>query len=469
MKNISETYTKREKNRYVIGLVGQNILYGVISSSLAYFMQFTVLIPAALVGVIVSAARIYDAVKDPIMGMIINRSKRPIKTYLLAVPVPTAFLTVLCFANGVYSNQNPTSYNIFIILFAMISFVIWETVFSLGDIPAVAFPSLLTTVEKDKTLLLTLRNIGAMASSISALAVQPIAFALSSRFGGTALSERNAFLLTAVVFSVFGGVLYQFIALGSNQRVTAENNGDSNQFRYFITNKILRKITASGILGALKSMTGVVLTPLVTYYYASKDPLLSLLYTFLFGAGSFIGLFISTLVIPALVERYGKIKVFIWTNVFCSIPNIGLFMLYLLYPRNMADILQVTVTFALMLIIGLCISMSNTVQSLIISDAVELEYILSGNRPTALFFSVQTFIIKIGAGISSLLAGLCYSAIHFSSDEIAALNSYVANGGLPRLDSEYSVLMNALFFMFTIPCAIGSLLSVVPFIKNSSK
>ena len=213
MKNISETYTKREKNRYVIGLVGQNILYGVISSSLAYFMQFTVLIPAALVGVIVSAARIYDAVKDPIMGMIINRSKLPLKSYLLAVPVPTAFFTVLCFANGVYSNQNSTSHNIFIISFAMISFVIWETVFSLGDISAVAFPSLLTTVEKDKTLLLTLRNIGAMASSISALAVQPIAFALSVRFGGTALSERNAFLFTAVVFSAFGGIFINLLRL----------------------------------------------------------------------------------------------------------------------------------------------------------------------------------------------------------------------------------------------------------------
>ena len=109
---------------------------------------------------------------------------------------------------------------------------------------------------------------------------------------------------------------------------------------------------------------------------------------------------------------------------------------------------------------------SATVQTLIISEAVDLEEKLSGHRPTALFFSMQTFIVKIGAGISSLAASLGYVIIKFSSAETEKLNRYIASGGIPRLNDKYSTLMTTLFFLYTIPVAISSLLSAIPFINK---
>lgn len=49
---MSTTYTKREKFRYLLGLSGQNIIYGTVTSVLAYYLQFTILIPAVWVGLI---------------------------------------------------------------------------------------------------------------------------------------------------------------------------------------------------------------------------------------------------------------------------------------------------------------------------------------------------------------------------------------------------------------------------------
>ena len=40
------TYTPKERNMYLAGMVGQNIIYSVIGASLAYYLQFTILIPA---------------------------------------------------------------------------------------------------------------------------------------------------------------------------------------------------------------------------------------------------------------------------------------------------------------------------------------------------------------------------------------------------------------------------------------
>lgn len=238
---MSTTYTKREKFRYLLGLSGQNIIYGTVTSVLAYYLQFTILIPAVWVGLILSVARIFDAVKDPFIGAMISRGKHKLKNYLIAVPIPTAILTILCFSNGIYSAENSMPKNILIVLSAFVFYIIWEVVFTIGDIPITGYPSVLTSDEGDRTKLLSLRPIGGMASGISTLAVQPIAFALSAVFGGSAVDERNAFLITVAAFSIIGGALFQFTAIGSEERVSAKRSENSGQLRYFITNPLLRK------------------------------------------------------------------------------------------------------------------------------------------------------------------------------------------------------------------------------------
>ena len=305
-----------------------------------------------------------------------------------------------------------------------------------------------------------------MASGISTLAVQPIAFALSGVFGGSAVDERNAFLITVAAFSIIGGALFQFTAIGSVERVSAKRSENSGQLRYFITNPLLRKISISGFLGSLKAMTGVILTPLVTYYFASKNPQMSLIYTALFGVGSIVGLVISAAAVPSLSKKYGTKRLFAAVNLINIFPNLLLFALYVKYPQNMTNIPQTVAMFILTLIIGSCVSISSTVQTLIISQAVDLEEKISGNRPDALFFSAQTFIVKIGTGLSSLAASIGYAVVKFSSSETAALNDFIANGGIPRLDGRYSNLMTLLFMLYTLPVALSSLLSAIPFIRG---
>ena len=460
------TYTKKEKFRYLLGLSGQNIIYGTVTSVLAYYLQFTILIPAVWVGLILSVARIFDAVKDPFIGAMISRGKHKLKDYLIAVPIPTAILTILCFSNGIYSAENSMPKNILIVLSAFVFYIIWEVVFTIGDIPITAYPSVLTSDEGDRTKVLSLRPIGGMASGISTLAVQPIAFALSAVFGGSAVDERNAFLITVAAFSIIGGALFQFTAIGSVERVSAERSENSGQLRYFITNPLLRKISISGFLGSLKAMTGVILTPLVTYYFASKNPQMSLIYTALFGVGSIVGLVISAAAVPSLSKKYGTKRLFAAVNLINIFPNLLLFALYIKYPQNMTDIPQTVAMFVLTLIIGSCVSISSTVQTLIISQAVDLEEKISGNRPDALFFSAHTFIVKIGTGLSSLAASIGYAVVKFSSSETAALNDFIANGGIPRLDGRYSNLMTLLFMLYTLPVALSSLLSAIPFIRG---
>ena len=52
--------------------------------------------------------------------------------------------------------------------------------------------------------------------------------------------------------------------------------------------------------------------------------------------------------------------------------------------------------------------------------------------------------------------------MHFSDARVAELNSFIAAGGIPRIEANYSKFMMILFFLVSIPPAIGCILSVIP-------
>ena len=68
------TYSKKEKWAYVLSIIGQNVFYGVFANTFAYFLQFTLLVPAMYIGVFMGFARVFDAFNDPIMGFVVDRT-----------------------------------------------------------------------------------------------------------------------------------------------------------------------------------------------------------------------------------------------------------------------------------------------------------------------------------------------------------------------------------------------------------
>ena len=112
-KNLSKkglnTYTGKEAAAFYIGLAGQNIFYNIIGTALTYYLQFTILIPAFTVSVIMALARVWDAFNDPMMGTIVDKTHSKwgkCRPYLIFVPLPILLITVLCFTNfGFYDAE----------------------------------------------------------------------------------------------------------------------------------------------------------------------------------------------------------------------------------------------------------------------------------------------------------------------------------------------------------------------------
>ncbi|MBQ9552417.1 MAG: MFS transporter, partial [Clostridia bacterium] len=103
------TYTKRELAGFLTGLAGQNIIYNIIATGLAFYFQSVIFLPAIACSLIFALARVWDAVNDPMMGTIVDKTHTKwgkCKPYLLFVPGIILITTILPFINGMYAEPN---------------------------------------------------------------------------------------------------------------------------------------------------------------------------------------------------------------------------------------------------------------------------------------------------------------------------------------------------------------------------
>ena len=124
---------------------------------------------------------------------------------------------------------------------------------------------------------------------------------------------------------------------------------------------------------------------------------------------------------------------------------------------------------AMFLVGGGAIGASQVIQSIMIADCVDYDEYRTGYRPDGVFFSGQSFIVKLGAGISSIIQGIVFAAVGFSGDAVNAVNNAIsaspANDFMFATAPEYAPYRFGMFFLVSIPPAIGFALSVIPMLK----
>ena len=103
-------------------------------------------------------------------------------------------------------------------------------------------------------------------------------------------------------------------------------------------------------------------------------------------------------------------------------------------------------------------------QSIMIADCVDYEEYHSGFRPDGVLFSGQSFLTKLSGGIAALIQGIVYTIVGFSGANLEAINDKLRNGAhFFELDGGKYAL--GMFFLISIPIAVGMALSAIPTLK----
>ena len=122
----------KEKLAYGLGAVGKDMVYMLSSGYILYYYQDLLGVDAWIMGVILMAARVFDAFNDPIMGVIVAKTRTKwgkFRPWLLIGTLLNAVILYFMFAAPPALNGGG------LVAYAAIFYILWGVTYTMMDIP----------------------------------------------------------------------------------------------------------------------------------------------------------------------------------------------------------------------------------------------------------------------------------------------------------------------------------------------
>lgn len=471
-----DTYTGKELTMYLIGLAGQNIIYNITQTGLMYYLQSVIFLPAMAISIIIAVARVWDAINDPMMGTIVDRTHSKwgkCRPYLIFAPPVICVITILTFANRIYTMTPTQTGRFFIIVWAAVSYILWGMAYTVGDIPLWGITALMTSRESDRAKVLSWARISAaVGAGVVVAGIVPLSQMLGKKITAV-IGDGNRGLqlgciIVAVVLTIIASILFELAGIFTRERIpqTEERHTMKENFRMIWQNKPFRQILMSSVLKAPIQLIGLIGVSLATYYFGDNGnaPMTSyFIYLAVIGGGFVSGTLLFTVLTPKFIKNQEKSKIYNIVTVFSAIPFIVIYVIYKLAPYNLTAPFCTFVLGLSFFVCGGAQGIANVLQSIMISDAIDYEEYKNNIRPDGVFFSGQSFATKLSAGISMLIEGAVFKLVGFSDANVQMVNEALARGA--SFKTQFPQYAEAMFFLCSVPPAIGMLISVIPTLK----
>ena len=136
----------KQKIAFGLGAIGKDMVYALSSGFVLYYYQDLLGIDPAFVGVILMVARIFDAINDPFMGIVVAKTKTKwgrFRPWLITGTVLNAFVLYALFATPF------TTGTALLVYFAVI-YILWGMTYTIMDIPYWSMIPAITDTPKDR-------------------------------------------------------------------------------------------------------------------------------------------------------------------------------------------------------------------------------------------------------------------------------------------------------------------------------
>lgn len=414
-KNNVRPFGFKDKIGYMFGDFGNDFTFILSSSFMLKFYTDVMGIHAAVVGVLMMAARFVDAFTDVAMGQIVDRSKPTkdgkFKPWLRRMCGPVAISSFLVFQSG-FANMP----YLFKVVWMIVTYILWGSIFYTSiNIPYGSMASAISADAKDRASLSTWRSIGSTLAGLVIGVGTPL-FAYETVNGNTILSG-NRMTIIAGVFSVMAVICYMLCFKLATERVEVPQNNTKFNFgdlmKSLVTNRSLIGIIAAAILLLLVMLTmqGMNAYLFPNFYGNVAAQSVAAL------AGSLVMLVVCAPLATKLSAKYGKKELAIGSCLFGAVVYL---ICWVLKPENP----YTYVVFYVVANIG--VGFFNMVIRAMITDVIDDAEVKNGVREDGTIYSVYSFARKIGQALSSGMIGALLSVIGYSA--ATAFNPEVVNG-----------------------------------------
>lgn len=172
--------TLKEKVSYGLGAVGKDMVYMLSASYVLYYFQDVMGVSAIAMGIILLAARVFDAFNDPIMGVIVAKTQTrwgKFRPWLLIGTITNAIVLFIMFACP------PSLDGKGIVAYAAITYILWGVTYTMMDIPYWSMVPAFTDSGKERENLSALaRSCAGVGSAIITIITVMAVAAIGSSF-----------------------------------------------------------------------------------------------------------------------------------------------------------------------------------------------------------------------------------------------------------------------------------------------
>ncbi len=396
MKHARETGSL-ERWSYTLYFVGQNIAYALIQGYLLIFSTTYLTIRPAIVATVFLVVRVWDAVNDPLIGVLMDRFRFRKYRFKGWLSITAFLMPISTFALFLTPPASPMAVKIGLMV---ATYVLWDVFYTASEVPSFAISTAMANTERERTLLLTLTQIGSVAGAA-------VGMGLAFLFLGDGVDGIN-WVLFAGVPVLFALVVMVPQIWTVKERHNPEHREDVSireMVRQLLRNDqhfiMMLLFTSQAFLNA----AGVFLPYVAEYIYGSAQ--------FAAAAGLFtlVGVMGLGALTPAIVARIGKRRYLEASMLLCLVLSVPVFFI----PGEMA---LLAMTFLGLRTMALVVT--SLLRPMFTADCIEYGQQKTGVRADSAAFAVQTFFNKTGDAIGTALGGYLLAVAAF--DETVQLS-----------------------------------------------
>lgn len=431
-ESVHEPLSFVEKVGYGLGDMASNLYLGVVNVFLLYYYTDIWGIDPASAGFMFLVTKIIDAVSDPAMGLIADRTQTRwgrYRPYLLWVAIPLGLFGYLLFLGPDLSTSGKLA-------FAYVSYSLMMLAYTAINVPYSALLAVISPSEEERVKATQFRFIFA---SLGTLLVGATTKPLVNYLGGG--DEVVGFRSAMLIFSAISILLFVITFFTTKERIQPERQ-ESNvkeDFGILFQNKSWIVLAVSGILMIIGFVSRLSSLAFYNKYYMSLGEESYLWWmdggTLIITCG-FVGQLVGALVSPLLLTYLEKRTLMIWANVIFAISTV---LTYALTPSDYGTLLACyTVgifTFGVMI----------TLLFAMYTDCAEYGEWVSGKNNAGLTVSASMFSLKAGSALGSAIPAY-----------LLAFYGFDAN-----LETQGAEAITGIQFMFNVVPAVFFIATIV--------
>jgi melibiose permease len=420
----------KEKASYGLGAVGKDMVYALSATYILYYYQDLLGINALYMGIILLCARIFDALNDPIMGVIVAKTKTrwgKFRPWLLVGTLLNSVFLILMFS--VPSQVTGSG----LVAWAAVMYIMWGVTYTMMDIPYWSMVPAFTQGGKERENLSALaRSCAGVGSALIQIFTMTIVYILG-RIGASgeianSVVELNGFrylaIAVAVIFIAF--TLICCINIKEKSTVNMQTASLGQMFKALIQNdQAMVIVIAIVCVNTAFYTTSNLLIYFFKYDFGGENWYNSYTLFNTFGGG--MQILSMMLLFPLLRKFFNTIKLF---KISLTSAILGYVVLLIISFFSMSNVF---ILFIPAFFIFTALGILTVLTTIFLANTVDYGHVKNGRRDESVIFSMQTFVVKLASGISALIASICLYVFSISSNtdtEVVASLSQTSVTGL---------------------------------------